>query len=253
MKCVLMHATVTVVASNEALAEAAAQAVADAAEDAVKQTGRFTLALSGGSTPRRLYARLASPPFRSRIDWARLDVFWGDERCVPPDHPDSNYRLADESLLSKVPIPPEQIHRMRGEDSDPERAALDYSQELARVFSLKPGEHPRLDLVLLGLGADGHTASLFPGSPALNENRRLAVATYAEPIKAYRLTLTLPVLNAAAQVIFLVSGVEKAEVLRAVLQDRPAPSRPASLVRPERGTLWFVDRAAASRLDDSSD
>lgn len=253
MKCALMHATVTVVASNEALAEAAAQAVAGAAEEAVSQTGRFTLALSGGSTPRRLYARLASPPFRSRIDWARLDVFWGDERCVPPDHPDSNYRLADESLLSKVPIPPEQIYRMRGEDSDPERAALDYSQELMRVFSLKPGEHPRLDLVLLGLGADGHTASLFPGSPALNENRRLAVATYAEPIKAYRLTLTLPVLNAAAQVIFLVSGVEKAEVLRAVLQDRPSPSRPASLVRPERGTLWFVDRAAASRLDDSSD
>lgn len=247
----MTHSTVTVVASRAALAEEAAQAVAGAAEEAVRLRGRFTLALSGGSTPRRLYARLASPPFRSRIDWARVHVFWGDERCVPPDHPDSNYRLADESLLSKVPIPPEQIHRMRGEESDPERAALDYSQELMRVFGLKPGEHPRFDLVLLGLGADGHTASLFPGSPALNENRRLAVATYAELIKAYRLTLTLPVLNAAAQVIFLASGAEKAEVLRAVLQERPSPSRPASLVRPERGTLWFVDRAATTRLHDT--
>ena len=247
-----MHATVTVVSSNDALAEEAAQAVAGAAEEAVSRTGRFTLALSGGSTPRRLYARLASPPFRSRIDWARLDVFWGDERCVPPDHPDSSYRLADESLLSRVPIPPEQIHRMRGEDSDPERAALDYSQELVRIFSLKAGEHPRFDLILLGLGADGHTASLFPDSPALNENRRLAVATYAEPVKAYRLTLTLPVLNAAARVIFLVSGGEKAEVLRAVLKDGPSPSRPASFVRPERGNLWLVDRAAAVRLGNTS-
>jgi 6-phosphogluconolactonase len=247
-----MSATVTVVASNEALAEEAAQAVAVAAEEAVKQTDRFTLALSGGSTPRRLYARLASASFRSRIDWGRLDVFWGDERCVPSGHPDSNYRLADESLLSKVPIPPNRIHRMRGEDSDPERAALDYSQELTRVFGLKPGEHPRFDLVLLGLGADGHTASLFPGAPALNETRRLAVATYAEPIKASRLTLTLPVLNAAARVIFLVSGAEKAEAVRAVLKDEPSPSRPASLVRPERGTLWFVDRAAAARLGEAS-
>lgn len=247
-----MDATVTVVASEAALAEEAAQAVADAADEALGRTGRFTLALSGGSTPRRLYARLAAPPFRSRIDWSRLHVFWGDERCVPPDHPDSNYRLAHESLLSRVPIPPERVHRIRGEDSDPERAALDYSEELTRIFGLEPGERLRFDLILLGLGADGHTASLFPGSPALNETRRLVVATYVEPVKAYRLTLTLPVLNAAARVIFLVSGNAKAEALRAVLEDGPSPRRPASLVRPEREAFWFVDRAAASRLGGAS-
>jgi len=243
-----MHATVTVVASEASLAEEAAQAVADAAEEALNRTGRFTLALSGGSTPRRLYARLASPPFHSWIDWSRLHVFWGDERCVPPDHPDSNYRLVHESLLSRVPIPPERVYRMRGEDPDPERAALDYSQALTRIFSLTPGELPRFDLILLGLGADGHTASLFPGAPALDEARRLVVAAYVEPLKAYRLTLTLPVLNAAARVIFLVSGKEKAEALRAVLRNGPSPNRPASLIRPEHEALWLADRAAASRL-----
>jgi 6-phosphogluconolactonase len=248
----LTHSTITVVASRAALAEEAAQAVAGAAEEAVRLRGRFTLALSGGSTPRRLYARLASPPFRSRIDWARVHVFWGDERCVPPDHPDSNYRLAYESLLSKVPIPPERIYRMRGEDPDPERAAEDYARELRRAFSLKPGELPRFDLILLGLGADGHTASLLPGSPALDETTRLAVAAYAGPLRVSRLTLTLPVLNAAARVIFLVSGAEKAEALSAVLKGGASPNRPASLIRPARGTLWLVDRAAAASLCDIS-
>ena len=246
-----MRASVTVVASTAALAEEAAQALAGAAEEAVRRTGRFTLALSGGGTPERLYARLASPPFRSRIDWAWVHVFWGDERCVPPDHPDSNYRLAYESLLSKVAVPPERIYRMRGEDPDPERAAESYGRELRRVFSLKPGERPRFDLILLGLGADGHTASLFPGSPALNETTRLAVAVHAGPVKAYRLTLTLPVLNAAARVIFLVSGEEKAEALRAALKGGASPSCPASLVRPEHGTTWLVDRAAAASLGDT--
>ena len=248
-----MSVTVTVVASEAALAEEAAHAVTGAAEEAVRHAGRFTLALSGGNTPRRLYARLATPPFRSRIDWPRVDVFWGDERCVPPDHPDSNYRLAYESLLSRVPIPPERIHRMRGEDPDPERAAQEYARELERVFNLDPGGRPRFDLILLGLGADGHTASLFPGSATLNETARLAVATYAEPVKGYRLTLTLPVLNAAARVIFLVSGETKAEALRAALNDGASPNRPASLIWPERGAFWLVDRDAARRLAGRAD
>jgi 6-phosphogluconolactonase len=243
-----MSSTVTVVASKAALAEEAAQAVAAAAEEAVGRTGRFMLALSGGSTPHRLYARLASPPFRSRIEWARVHVFWGDERCVPPDHPDSNYRLTSESLLSKVPIPPQQIHRMRGEDPDLDRAAEAYTRQLTRAFTLAPGESPRFDLILLGLGADGHTASLFPGSPALDETTRPVVAVHAGPAPAPRLTLTLPVLNAAARVIFLVSGEEKAEVLRMVLQGGASPDRPASLIRPADGPLWLVDRAAAASL-----
>ncbi len=247
----MIPSTVTVVASSAALAEAAAQAVADAAEAAVSQTGRFTLALSGGSTPRRLYARLASPPFSSRIDWPRLHVFWGDERCVPPDHPDSNYRLASESLLSKVPIPPERVHRMQGEDPDPERAAQAYAAELGRVFTLAPGGRPGFDLILLGMGADGHTASLFPGSPALTETTRFTVALYVERVKAHRLTLTLPVLNAAARVIFLVSGEDKAETLRMVLTGGPSPLRPASLIRPAGEVLWLVDRAAAAWLGDA--
>ncbi len=206
------------------------------------------LGLSGGSTPHRLYARLASPPFRSRIEWARVHVFWGDERCLSPDHPDSNYRVAHESLLSKVSIPPQQIHRMRGEDPDLDRAAEVYEHELRRVFDLTPNERPRFDLILLGLGTDGHTASLFPGSPALDETTRLTVAVHAAPPPAPRLTLTLPVLNAAARVIFLVSGEEKAEVLRRVLQGGASPDRPASLIRPADGPLWLVDRAAAAAL-----
>lgn len=243
-----MLASITVVASESALAEEAAQAVGSAAEEAVSRTGRFTLALSGGRTPERLYVRLASPPFSLRIDWGRVHVFWGDERCVPPDHPSSNYRLAYASLLCKVPIPPEQVHRMRGEDSDPERAAQDYADDLRRVFDLAPGESPRFDLILLGLGSDGHTASLFPGSSALNETARLAVATYAEPVHAHRLTLTLPVLDAAARVMFIVAGEEKAEALRSVLTGGSSPRWPASLVRPKRGPLWLVDRSAGAWL-----
>lgn len=243
-----MRATVTVVASPAALAEEAAQLAAAAAEEAVRARGRFTLALSGGSTPARLYARLASPPFSSRMDWSRVDLFWGDERCVPPDHPDSNYRLAFGHLLSRVPIPPAQIHRMRGEDPDPDGAAEAYSHELERAFALGPGERPRFDLILLGMGADGHAASLFPGSPALDEATRLVVAVRAASLRVPRLTLTLPVLNAAARVVFLVSGEEKAEMLRKVLRSGASRDRPASLIRPADGPLWLADRAAAAAL-----
>lgn len=246
-----MSATVTVVATPAALAEEAAQAVARTAEAAVTRTGRFTLALSGGRTPGRLYARLASPPFRARIDWARVQVFWGDERCVPADHPDSNYRLAWERLLSRVPIPPGQIHRMQGEEPDPERAAEDYEGELRRVFRLEAGDRPRFDLILLGLGADGHTASLFPGSPALNETTRLVVVGGAGPDGVHRLTLTLPVFNAAARVIFLVSGKEKGDALSAVLSGGTSPGRPASLIRPAGELLWLVDRAAGGGFSDT--
>ncbi len=244
-------ADVLVVANPAALAEQAAERFVEAQAKGLGESGRFSVALSGGATPQGLYARLAAEPFRSRVDWGRVRVFWGDERCVPPDRPDSNYRLAQELLLSRVPIRPENIYRMRGEAADQDLAAAEYAGELQTAFGLKRGEPPCFDLILLGMGADGHTASLFPHSPALREMTRLAVAVYVEAVKGYRLTLTLPVLNNAAGVLFLVSGSDKAGRLRSVLTGKPSPDAPASLVRPERGTLhWIVDRAAATGLAD---
>lgn len=242
-------ADVLVVATAAALAEEAANHFVEVAAKALTELGTFRVALSGGATPRSLYARLASEPFLSRVDWGRVQVFWGDERCVPPDHPDSNYRLAHELLLSKVPVRPENVYRMRGEAADPDLAAAEYAGELQTAFGLKRGERPRFDLILLGMGTDGHTASLFPHSPALREVTRLAVAAYVEAVKGYRITLTLPVLNSAASVLFLVSGGDKAERLRGALGGKPSHAAPASMVRPERGTLqWIVDRAAATGL-----
>lgn len=244
-------ADVLLVSDTAALAEQAAERFVEAAAAALAESGRFSVALSGGATPRGLYARLAAEPFRSRVDWGRVLVFWGDERCAPPDHPDSNYRLAQELLLSRVPVRPENVYRMEGEMADPDLAAAEYAGELQSALGLKRGERPRFDLILLGMGTDGHTASLFPRSPALREVTRLAVAAYVEAVKGYRITLTLPVLNNAARVLFLVAGSDKAQRLRQVLTGKPSHDLPASLVRPERGTLhWIVDRAAATGLAD---
>lgn len=230
-----------------ALADAAARAIAEAAEAAVAARGRFTLVLAGGATPRDTYMRLAEPTFADRVPWDRTVVFFGDERCVPPDHAASNYRMANESLLSKVGIPTEHVYRMRGED-DPEEAAAEYARTLAEVFQVKRGGRPPFDVVLLGLGLDGHTASLFPGSPAAREIFRTVVAVHAAAARIpQRLTLTIPTFNAAARVIFLVSGAEKAKVVKAALTD--GAIMPASMIRPSEGTLtWIVDRAAASLL-----
>ena len=245
-------ADVIVVGNTAALAEQAANRFVEAATRALADVGAFRVALSGGTTPQSLYARLAAEPFRSRVDWERVQVFWGDERCVPPDHADSNYRLAQELLLSRVPVRPDNVFRMRGEATDPDLAAAEYAGELQTAFGLKRGERPRFDLILLGMGSDGHTASLFPHSPALREVTRLAVAVYVEAVKSYRITLTLPVLNNAASVLFVVSGGDKAERLRAVLGGKPSHAAPASMVRPEHGTLhWIVDRAAAAGLADT--
>ncbi len=242
------HADLTVVADPEALAEAAAQAIVDTAARAVAARGRFTLVLAGGATPRVTYERLAAPPFRDRMPWPRTWVFFGDERAVPPEHPESNYGMARQALLSRVPIPPEQVVRFPAEAEDPEAAATEYARALATAFASRRGEVPRFDLVLLGLGVDGHTASLFPGSPVLKEIFRPVAAVYAAAAAVpQRLTLTLPVLNAAARVIFLVAGAEKAKVVRAVLAEK-APL-PAAMVQPKEGELiWLVDRAAAALL-----
>ena len=223
------------------------------ADDSIAAAGRFSVALSGGSTPRALYGLLAEPPFREAIDWPRVHLFWGDERFVPPDHPDSNYRLARETFISRASIPAGNVHRIPTEGRHPEAAATQYEETLHRFFAVPKGGVPRFDLVLLGLGADGHTASLFPGSPALSESHRLVVATHVPKLAAWRLTLTPPMLRGARHVVFLVSGSEKAHALQEVLEGPYDPERlPAQLVRLEEGDVtWLVDEAAASLLQRS--
>ena len=243
-------------AEGEDLAQAAAEEFTRRAESAVRDHARFSVVLSGGSTPRRLYRLLADPaqPFLDRIDWSATHVFWGDERHVPPDHPDSNYRMAREALLDVVPIPAGNIHRMHGEESDAARAAASYEAELRAFFSDSSSAQPRFDLVLLGLGPDAHTASLFPGTEAVRERERWVVASWVEKLASWRITLTPAVLDRAAVVIFLVQGKDKADALRTVLEGdlegEHDPDRyPAQVVRPESGELlWLVDDAAANRL-----
>jgi 6-phosphogluconolactonase len=231
-----------------ALSSAGAAGFAQAAREAVTVRGRFTVALAGGSTPRGLYLQLAAneQSGASRLPWDRIHVFFGDERCVPPDHPESNFRMASESLLARVPIPPANVHRLRGED-DPARAAAEAERDLREFFGTG---RPKFDLVLLGLGTDGHTASLFPETEALRESVRLVAANWVPKLNAHRLTLTLPVLNNAEEIGFLVTGAEKAKVLTEIL--RPSASgfaHPASAVRPTCGRLlWLVDESAAAGL-----
>jgi 6-phosphogluconolactonase len=234
--------------SASELGRKAAAFFADAAKAAVGRAGTFFVALSGGATPELMYRELAGAEYRNRVPWAQGEYFWSDERCVPPEHPDSNYGLAERALLLKVPIPRERLHRMRGE-LEPERAAAEYERELRRVFRLPEPVLPRFDLLLLGLGEDGHTASLFPGSPALDETARLAAANYVKKLNAQRLTLTYPAINAACSVVFLVSGEKKAPALRQVMHGGGAPV-PAARVQPSNGKLiWFVDKAAAAQLE----
>ena len=228
---------------------AAAEVVVGAATDAVAQRGRFTIALSGGSTPKSLFNLLATNA-RTVLPWERMFFFWGDERHVPTTDPDSNYRMAEETMLSKVPVPPGNVFRMAAENPDAAAVAEDYEKTLRKFFALEPGQVPVFDLILLGMGPDGHTASLFPGTAGLQEKSRLVIANWVEKMKTSRLTFTLPVLNAARCVTFLVSGTDKAAVLRTVLEgDVPAEQYPAKLLRPTDGKLiWLVDRAAASEL-----
>ncbi|MBI3951061.1 MAG: 6-phosphogluconolactonase [Acidobacteria bacterium] len=230
----------------EDVSQRAAELFVQLADEAISAKGRFAVALSGGSTPRALYTLLASDSFRDRVTWPKVHLFWGDERCVPPDHPDSNYHMARESLLDQVPIPQENVHRMPAEQEDHERAAADYEETLQTFFGLKPGQLPRFDLILLGMGEDGHTASLFPGTLALKVTDRLVAANYVEKLKAQRLTLTVPVINNAATVVFLISGASKARVLKDVLEGQYDPMRlPSQLIRPSEGRLIFiVDHAA---------
>ena len=239
-----MRPEIRVVADAAELSRIGAAEFEQAALSAVQARGRFTVSLSGGSTPRGLYSQLARQG--SKLPWDKMYFFWGDERHVPPDDKDSNYRMVREALLSQAPIPPAHVFRMHAENTDAARVAEEYEHTLHQFFGLKAGELPRFDLVLLGLGPDGHTASLFPGSAALQERTRLVAANWVAKFGHYRLTLTAPVLNNAAEVMFLVSGGEKTMAVQSVLySDAPAEQFPAKLIQPRQGRLlWLVDRAA---------
>jgi 6-phosphogluconolactonase len=242
---------VRVLADPEAVSRAAAEDFAALAGSAISARGCFRVALSGGSTPRRLYELLAGPPWRAQVDWTRVEFFWGDERAVPPDHPDSNYGAAVAALLGPVGAPAEHVHRIKGEATDPEQAARQYEAELAQTFGAAPdGPPPVFDLIVLGMGADGHTASLFPYSRALTERRRWVLSHYVAKLGATRITLTAPVLNRGRQSRVLVTGADKAATLHEAIEGPRDPDRlPVQLVAPEAGrVVWLVDRAAASKL-----
>jgi 6-phosphogluconolactonase len=232
---------------------AAAEEVARCVKQAVSERGRFTIALSGGSTPKSLYNLLATNA-RNSLPWEKMFFFWGDERHVPPSDSDSNYRMVNEAMLSKVPVPPGNVFRFAAENPDAAAVAEAYEGTLRKFFELKAGEFPHFDLILLGLGPDGHTASLFPGTAGLQEKSRLVIANWVEKLKTHRLSFTFPVLNAGHTVAFLVSGTDKAPVLHLVLEDNvPGEQYPAKMVQPKDGKLiWFLDRAAASALSTQS-
>jgi 6-phosphogluconolactonase len=243
-----MEPNLQIVNSADDLAVAAARSIISIAAKALSIKNNFTLALSGGSTPKRLYELLANPgkEFRDQFPWTRTLFFWTDERHVPPDHPDSNYRMSYDAMLEHTGVPGSNVHRFFSEMDDAEIVALNYERQLECSFD---NSLPRFDLILLGLGPDGHTASLFPGTTAVSELERFVVATWVEKFKSFRLTMTLPVLNNAAEVMFLVSGEDKASILSEVLRGGP-PLFPAQLVKPTHGELtWLVDKAAATKLE----
>jgi 6-phosphogluconolactonase len=238
----LIAPEIKVVRDGDAIAREAADRIVEQAAAAITLQGSFSIALSGGSTPKVLFSLLARDEYRSRIDWPNVQIYFGDERCVPPDSADSNYRMARETLLDCAPIPPANAHRIRGE-IDPEAAAKEYGQLLEKNFG-----DGGLDLTLLGMGPDGHTASLFPGSNALHEKKHRCVANWAEKLKTWRVTMTAPFLNRSRQVMILVSGGSKAQRLQEVLEGPSDPDRlPIQMIAPLSGKLtWIIDVASAA-------
>jgi 6-phosphogluconolactonase len=231
----------------EALSLRAVSTFVSASRDSIATKRRFAVAISGGSTPRKLYMFLGSDTYRHQVDWQHIHLFWADERCVPKEDEASNFRTAFDTLLSKVALPDKNIHRIKGEEA-PDIAARDYEEEMRRFFG--ESEKPGFDLIILGMGEDGHTASLFPGSKSLEETVRLAIPVYLKEPKKNRITLTLPVLNDADQILFLVAGSSKAAVLSEILGDGGKKKGfPAGMVRPIHGTMtWLVDQEAAAKL-----
>jgi 6-phosphogluconolactonase len=254
-------AQIRVYQDSQELALKAARRFARLADQYVIGCNRFTVALSGGSTPKAMFSLLAETPFVETIPWSSIYFFWGDERSVPPDHADSNYRMTQETLLAKVPVPRKNIFRVPAELPDANQAAQQYSDTLINFFfkTIDPGATaplsnvPRFDLVFLGMGPDGHTASLFPHTTALHNDMDIVVANYVEKFGAYRITLTAKTINNARNVTFLAAGQDKAETLHKVLEgERDPETYPSQLIHPTKGTLlWLTDEAAASRLSDS--
>jgi|SRR5579862_5606697 len=242
---------VRILADGAAIAKRAAQLLVEIATKAVSQKGSFDLVLSGGSTPKTLYSLLVSDlALHSQLPWDKMHIFFGDERHVGPDDSQSNFHMASEAMISKSPLKPEQVFRMKGEYEESEQAAEEYGQAIREHFKLSDGQFPRFDLVLLGMGPEGHVASLFPGTKALRENRRIAVHNWVGKVLMDRITLTAPAINNAANVICMVTGAEKAQALAAVLEHVYEPEQlPAQLIQPTNGSLlWLVDTAAGSLL-----
>ena len=233
------------------IARRAAADVVRIAGDAVAARGAFTIALSGGSTPKVLYALLAEhPSLRNSLPWDKIKVFFGDERHVGPGQADSNFQMATDAMLSKVPLRPDQVHRIKGEYPDTAQAAAEYEEVIRREFGFEAGAFPRFDLILLGMGSEGHTLSLFPGTKALNETRRIVTSNWVGKLCADRVTLTAPAANNAANVIFMITGADKACALKSVLEGPHEPDQlPAQMIQPTNGNVsWLVDEAAGSML-----
>ena len=244
-----MPRRIIVCPTQEDLFEASAQCVAQSITSQPDSATFCSLVLAGGSTPRSLFARLTADPYLSNINWSSVQIFWGDERSVPPDHPESNFRMAKENLLDHLSIPSEQVFRIEGERSA-EEAAVRYQALLQKTFSLEASDVPRFNLVLLGMGSDAHTASLFPETSVLSEKEQWVAAPWVEKFQTYRITLTPPVFNAAQRVLFVVSGLDKAQAAQAVLEGPFNPRQyPAQIVNPLQGdVIWLMDREAASQL-----
>jgi len=247
MEAAVTPSNIRILENAEGVARAAADCFVDIALSSISAQGRFSVALAGGSTPQRTYELLATEEYRNRIAWAKVHIFFSDERCVPPMHADSNYRMADKAMISLLPIPSQNVHRMAGEGDAIANASL-YEDDLRTFFD--GALWPRFDLVLLGMGDDGHTASLFPGTRALSEGEAWVIANWVEKLNRYRITLTPPAINHAANIIFLVTGAGKAERLPQVLRGARDPQKlPSQLIQPVNGSpVWLVDRAAAGRL-----
>ncbi|MCI0443462.1 6-phosphogluconolactonase [bacterium] len=235
----------------EQVSSVAAEEVIQCAVDATEKRGIFRIALSGGSTPKTLYSKLASDQdLKKQMPWQNTQFFWSDERTVPPDHPDSNYRMVHEAMFKHVDVSETQIHRIHAEVEDPNRAAEEYENEIRQHFYVTAPDVPQFDLILLGMGPDGHTASLFPGTEALKEQKRLIVSNWVSKFNTHRITFTVPLINHAANVMFLVCGEDKAAALKAVLEGPYDPVvYPSQLIKPEGELIWFIDQGAGKLME----
>jgi 6-phosphogluconolactonase len=254
MQAAAQNREIYILKDNPAIARRAAEEFVKLAQSAVRQHGSFSVALSGGSTPKLLYSLLATDAdLRAKVPWDKMQLFFGDDRHVGPDDPQSNFKMASETMITKAPLKAEQVHRMKGEYPDAEKAAQEYEQELRTHFRLKDKELPRFDLVLAGMGDEGHTLSLFPGTKALHGQGRTVVRNWVGKLYTDRITITAPLANNAEMILFMVAGKEKALVLKGVLEGPYEPEQlPAQLLQPTNGKLlWLVDQAAGSMLSNA--